>query len=169
MACLECDIKTDILQTKAYSINSIQIETIGNTIGVNASVSNKILGVSAKSAVLDITSCVYKLNISLSQSDQLNITAVYDGIYGEGHETPTEDLTITVYCDLLSIKQEPVSLNAISVEYGSEIARFSMTVEKFLDVWISEICPFDYVHSCYGAGYWMDDLAWADDDAWRDN
>lgn len=31
---------------------------------------------------------------------------------------------------------------------------------------ISEVCPIDYVHSCFGAGYWIGDMPWVGDDAW---
>lgn len=29
-----------------------------------------------------------------------------------------------------------------------------------------EVCPISYVRSCFGAGYWRNDMAWMNDDAW---
>ena len=29
-----------------------------------------------------------------------------------------------------------------------------------------EVCPISYVRSCFGAGYWRNDMAWQNDDAW---
>ena len=30
------------------------------------------------------------------------------------------------------------------------------------------VCPIDRVSSCFGAGYWIEDMPWREDDSWRE-
>lgn len=178
MACLECNLSVHHLAsiimtcegfvTTKSSTKSLSLDTIAShSLKIRNNYYNKI-EIGAKTESFDIHQFFASLKYD-SDVGVLRISASAEIEKKEDDDKNEEgqDLVVTANYELLSVGSDvkPFVLFTATHDLLS-ITSFSLDKLYF---GIAEVCPIDYVHSCFGAGYWIDDLAWADDDAWRDN
>lgn len=107
-----------------------------------------------------------------SASAKNNALRFSSKIVGEDEDKPTVRCTLSNLMTTSSRLDKPlIKHHAIadlfSVGTSSAICKTTAKAAGMISAYSSEICPIDYIHSCYGAGYWIGDMQWVGDDAWK--
>lgn len=52
---------------------------------------------------------------------------------------------------------------------GKEIIEINKGVNAFIEIYMGKRLMWELVRSCFGKGYWNNNLPWINDDIWRNN
>lgn len=72
----------------------------------------------------------------------------------------------------LKVRKKPIASfgfpKVISGSLKAPRASAILTPREQIRVNLTQVCPVNLVTSCYGGGYWSENLPWSETEAWRE-